>query len=130
MLLGSCTSMLLGCKAGSLRARHVKTMVAESVSLGVCGDPSRDEVPDDDRVQARDQDDVDQRKARAGQQDDVGLKPEQLKQASATDYKWQYPLVYKINWYPLLLLLFYFGASVAYIIYRISSVRELGPYTW
>jgi hypothetical protein len=122
--------MLLGFTAGCLRTRHFNMMLDARVYLDVCREPSGDSLSADDHVQARDQDGVDHRKAGFGQQDDVVLKPEQLQQASATEYKWQYPLMYKINWYPVLLLLFYFGASVAYIIYRISSVRELGPYTW
>lgn len=80
-------------------------------------------------MQARDQQSrADHRIAQAVKQEDVVLKPEQLHQGNADNYRWQYPLVYKVNWYPVALLLFYFGASVAYICYRISSVRELGPY--
>ncbi len=47
----------------------------------------------------------------------------------ASDYVWEFPMEYRINWVAVAMLLFYVGASVAYFQFRIATVRDLGHYT-
>jgi hypothetical protein len=48
--------------------------------------------------------------------------------SSWAPYKWEHPVVYRVNWLAILLLAAYLVATALYAYHRVTALPELGPY--